>query len=185
MDTISEKTLCVMGNFDEGANTEFKKLFDRLARQGIELTAQKPHITFGIYDKLDAQKLQNWIEGIALRQSPIDLYFNHIGLFAQGICIAEPCANMELLQLHSQIHSRFDRDCIDSNCLFSLKSKSWVPHTTLAVLPPDRICSMLSSVMEVFKPINATITALSITEYAPLKYLKTYPLIPAAGKVRD
>ncbi|MGE4354103.1 MAG: 2'-5' RNA ligase family protein [Oscillospiraceae bacterium] len=177
MDTASEKTLCVMGLFDDNANDAFNRLFDRLAKHGIELTDQEPHLTFGIYNRLDADKLLSWISDIAKIQPAVDVYFNHIGLFVPGICIAEPCANSELLNLHRHIHLRFDQDCLSTNCLFSLKSKSWIPHTTLAVLPSDKVGHFIPAVLEEFVPFHATITALSITERAPLKYLQKFPLL--------
>lgn len=172
----STKTLCVMGLFDPEANLAFSGLGSRMAQHGVPGADQQPHLTFGIYDNLNREDLLNWVAQIAQTQKKLTLNFNHIGLFQQGICFAEPCANLELLCLHRILHAKYDQDCRDRNCLYSLKSKSWVPHTTLAVWSPEQISDFMPAVLESFRPIQATITQLAITESPPLRQICEFPL---------
>ncbi len=165
-----------MGLFDRNANDAFCDLYSKMAQRGFSMKQQEPHLTFGIYDHLDQKGLLDWVAEIARTQKKINVNFNHIGLFRQGICFAEPCANRELLELHQKIHSKYDQNCTDMNCLYSLKAKSWVPHVTLATMEPDQMGLFLPSVLALFQPIQATVMELEITEYAPLKSIQKYSL---------
>lgn len=171
------KTLCVMGLFDPEAGRAFETLCDALLQMGFPAVRQKPHLTFGIYNDLSRKKLADWVGAIARSQGKISVNFNHIGLFREGICFAEPCVNRELLDLHRRIHARYDRNCSDKNCLYSLKWKSWVPHVTLAVPEPAQLPRLIPVLLDLFHPIQATVTDLEITEYPPLKSICRYPLL--------
>lgn len=166
-----EKTLSVMGLFDEEANNLFAELSDKIAQKGFPVSGQLPHLTFGIYNDIHQEEFTNWVVSIAKVQNPVELQFNHIGFFEQGTCFVEPSSNIDLLNLHKCLHEKYDQDCIDKNCLFSLKAKSWVPHTTLAVLDRDRIADFIAIFLEDFRPIKATITKFMISEFPPFRSL--------------
>lgn len=173
---ISDKTLCIMGLFDQAAEEAFGALSVALSKRGFPAEEQTPHVTFGIYEGVDQEDFLDWVSHIASNQRQLDLNFSHIGIFTPGICVAEPCANLGLLQLHRNLHAKYDQDCSEKNCLFSLKAKSWVPHTTLAVSEPEQLAAILPVLMEIFKPIDATITKLMVTEYPPMKRVREFPL---------
>ncbi len=173
----AEKTLCIMGLFDRAATDAFLELRDLLARNGFETDDQPPHLTFGIYDSVDRDAFSSWIETSAARQKEIELAFHHIGVFRPGTVFAEPCVSMDLLDLHKRLHGRYDQACVAANCLYSLKAKSWVPHTTLlTVTSQSELCRAIPLLLDRFSPIQATITQLAITQFPPMKTLRTFPL---------
>lgn len=172
-----EKTLCIMGRFDKDADDAFCGLLAQLSKKGFPATDQEPHLTFGIYSGVEQNEFVNWVAHTARNQHKLTLNFNHIGIFQQGICFAEPCANLELLSLHRSLHAKYDQDCTDKDCLYSLKAKSWVPHTTLGVLETEQAKAILPLLFELFRPIRATITKLAVTEYPPLKNICEVPLV--------
>ena len=174
---MDSKTLCIMGLLDQDADHAFSDLYFKMSQRNIPIISQPPHLTFGIYDNVNQKDLLNWVAHIAHDQEELELNFNHIGLFQQGICFAEPCVSLELLHLHQRLHAKYDQNCDDKNCLYSVKEKGWVPHTTLAVLDSDQIGSVMPIILELFTPIQATIKSLVVTEYPPLKKIGEFPLI--------
>jgi 2'-5' RNA ligase len=172
----SEKTLCVMGLFDPVATNAFLELRRLLNQNGFEMDDQPPHLTFGIYDGIDLDAFTGWVSSVAARQLQVRLAFHHLGLFQSGTVFAEPCANENLLALHRQLHSKYDQACVASNCLYSLKYKSWVPHVTLFTAPQTELCCAMPLLLNRFSPIEATITQLVITEFPPMKIVETFPL---------
>lgn len=171
------KTLSIMGLFDREAGEAFDRLRLELRRRGVPVEDQEPHLTFGIYENIaDREAFINWVAHVALFQKRPTLNFNHIGLFPQGICFAEPCADRALLALHGSLHARYDQECSEKNCLYSLKAKSWVPHTTLGVWQPEQAGEYLPILLKAFRPIEATIVKLAVTEYPPVKLLREFPL---------
>lgn len=173
----SEKTLCIMGCFDPEANRAFYDFYQKLEQEGFPFENQPPHLTFGIYNNVNQDDLFYWVDQISRFQKKLVVNFNHLGLFQEGICFAEPCASLELLYLHRTLHAKFDQNCTDKNCLYSLKSKSWVPHTTLAVLEPEQLQKFVPIALTLFQPIQATIEKLVVTEYPPLKQIGEFPLL--------
>jgi hypothetical protein len=174
----SEKTLCIMGLFDQTANEAFLALRHLLAQHGFETDDQPPHLTFGIYDGIDRNAFSAWIAERVARQQQLRLSFHHIGIFQTGIVFAEPCANANLLDLHKRLHGKYDQACVATNCLYSLKYKSWVPHTTLLAAPQAELCRAIPLLLDHFPPIQATITHLAITEFPPMETIKTFSLQP-------
>ncbi len=171
------KTLSIMGLFDRKAGEDFDRLRRELGRRGVPVEDQEPHLTFGIYENItDREAFISWVAHAALFQKRLTLNFNHIGLFTQGICFAAPCADRALMALHGSLHARYDQECSDKNCLYSLKAKSWVPHTTLGVWQPERAGEYLPALLEAFRPFEATIEKLAVTEFPPMKLLREFPL---------
>ncbi len=171
-----EKTLCIMGLFDQAATDAFLELRHLLAQHGFETDDQPPHLTFGIYDGIDRNEFSNWISDNVSRQQQVQLAFHHIGVFQSGTVFAEPCASTSLLNLHKRLHGKYDQACVAANCLYSLKYKSWVPHTTLLTAPQSELCRAISLLLDRFSPIQATITQLALTEFPPMETIDTFSL---------
>lgn len=171
------KTLSIMGLFDREAAPAFSRLRAELKRRGVPVEDQEPHLTFGIYEGIeDREAFLGWVAQVALFQTKPRLNFDHVGLFPQGVCFAGPCASRALLALHGSLHARYDQKCSEKNCLYSLKANSWVPHVTLGVWEPERAGEYLPVLLETFRPVEATIEKLAVTEYPPMRTLREFPL---------
>ncbi len=158
------RTLCVMGTFDSKTNQEVFCMREQLKAQGICIDVYEPHITFGIYTALDETSLREWIGDIASEQKRIQLCFNYFGFFPDArLCFLAPCPSYDLLQLHSNIHKKYDACCMDAGCLYSLKQKSWAPHMTMASIEPGQAEKLLSLLRGAFSPFTAELTHLKIT----------------------
>ncbi|WMJ75713.1 MULTISPECIES: 2'-5' RNA ligase family protein [unclassified Sedimentibacter] len=158
------RTLCVMGTFDNQANQEVHRIKDKLKMHGIATDEYEPHITFGIYTELNDEDLLQWIDKIAKQQKSIKIHLNHFGFFTDArLCFLAPCSSWNLLELHSNIHKRYDECCTDKGCLFSLKQNSWTPHMSIASIDPGQEQKILSILWESFSPFTAEITSLKIT----------------------
>ena len=158
------RTLCVMGTFDDQANQEVYKIKEKLKEQGISVDAYEPHVTFGIYTELDEKSLLKWIGNIAAHHKKIQICFNHFGFFPDArLCFLAPCSSHSLLQLHSDIHDKYDNCCTDKGCLYSLKEKNWIPHMTIASVGHGQEEKLLSTLWENFLPFTAELTQLKIT----------------------
>lgn len=173
----SEKTLCIMGLFDQAAFDAFLRLRRLLTQNGFETDNQPPHLTFGIYDGIDEEEFSDWIAGMLAPQHAIPLVFHHIGVFQSGTVFAEPCASMDLLDLHRRLYAKYDRACLDANCLYSLKANRWVPHATLLTVPSQaELSRAIPVLLNGFSPIKATITRLAITRFPPMETVRVFPL---------
>jgi hypothetical protein len=191
------KTLSIMGLFDRKAGEDFDRLRRELGRRGVPVEDQEPHLTFGIYENItDREAFISWVAHAALFQKRLTLNFNHIGLFTQGICFAAPCAD-PLTPQHPTLHARYDQPTLVprylnppfwattqpppplfGKCNTKKKGggKSWVPHTTLGVWQPERAGEYLPALLEAFRPFEATIEKLAVTEFPPMKLLREFPL---------
>ena len=158
------RTLCVMGTFDRQANREVNRIKEKLKTQGISADAYEPHITFGIYTQLNEALLLPWIAAVAARRKSIQITFNHFGFFPDArLCFLAPCPTYSLLDLHSNIHEKYDACCVEKGCLFSLKQNNWVPHMTIASVEPGQEETLLRVLWESFSPVTAEITRLKVT----------------------
>ncbi|MFV0496772.1 MAG: 2'-5' RNA ligase family protein [Candidatus Fimivivens sp.] len=158
------KTLCVMGTFDEQTNQRIRQIKEKLKAQNISIDAYEPHITFGIYTHLDEISLFKWISKVVAQHKRFPLSFRHFGFFPDSqFCFLVPCANYNLLELHSNIHEQFDSCCTDKGCLYSLNQKSWSPHMTIASVEPEQVETLFSILSENFSPFTAELMQLKIT----------------------
>ena len=158
------RTLCVMGTFDSQSNQEVYRIKEILINQGISIDAYEPHITFGIYTDLDETELIKWIGQIAEQHKIFRLYFNHFGFFSDArLCFLAPCSSYDLLELHSDIHKKYDNCCTDKGCLYSLKQNNWIPHMTIASVDKGQEEKLLSILWNSFSPFTTELTQLKIT----------------------
>ncbi|KAF5052784.1 2'-5' RNA ligase superfamily protein [anaerobic digester metagenome] len=158
------RTLCVMGTFGNQFNEEIYRIEEKMKIQGITIDAYEPHISFGIYTKLNDADLLKWISTVALQHKRIQIYFNHFGFFPDSrLCFIAPCSNYNLLELHSDIHREYDTCCTDKGCLYSLQQKNWTPHMTIASVDPGQEQSLLSILWEGFSPLTGELTRLKVT----------------------
>ncbi len=158
------RTLCVMGTFDGETNREVARIKEKLKARGLIVDGYEPHITFGIYTELNQSGLLERIGAIAARQKRMQLCFNHFGFFPDArLCFLAPCPSYELLQLHADIHKKYDACCMDAGCLYSLMQKSWAPHMTVASVEAGQAEELLAVFRETFVPFTAELTHLKIT----------------------
>ncbi|WMJ85118.1 2'-5' RNA ligase family protein [Oscillospiraceae bacterium LTW-04] len=153
-----------MGTFDNQTNQKVYRIKEKLKAQGISIDAYEPHITFGIYTELDEISLFKWISKVVAQHKKIQISFNHFGFFPDArYCFLAPCSSYGLLELHSNIHEKFDNCCTDKGCLYSLKQKNWSPHMTIASIELGQTEKLLSILWESFSPFTAELTRLKIT----------------------
>jgi len=153
-----------MGTFDDKANREAARLKGILAARGILTDAYEPHITFGIYTEMDDGELLKWIGEVSAGQRSIQIILNHFGFFPDSrLCFLAPGITKGLMELHTEIHKKYDSFCTDRGCLYSAREDSWVPHMTIATIEPGQEEASLRALLEEFTPFTAEIIRLKIT----------------------
>ncbi|BCJ96033.1 hypothetical protein acsn021_36020 [Anaerocolumna cellulosilytica] len=170
------KFYCVMGLFDQKTNRHFKKLEDSLRQKGYEPAELPPHLTLGIYVGLDEKKLLTWVDEFSKKHEAPELYFNHIGVFGTNICYAAPRVDKKLLLFHEKLHEKYDDFSGDEGYLYSIRSKEWVPHATLAMGEPEIIKPLIPHLCEEFKPFTGKMTQLAVCEFTPMREIGFFDL---------
>ena len=122
--------------FDQRTDTAVRSLWQWLADEGIATymasSGSVPHVSLGVFDEADEERLTGVIRQLAATSPPLSLAFNEIeGFVSTGVLFLAPETSPELQSLH-------DRFCEllgpDLDTMWSLyKSDSWVPHCTLAM----------------------------------------------------
>jgi 2'-5' RNA ligase len=165
-----------MGLLDEESNQKFESFKDKLREAGFEPDDFPAHITLGIYVELEKEKMLAWIDEFSRTHQVLNVRYNHIGVFDTTVCFAAPRVDKALLTFHEEFHARYDADCGDTGCNFSLQLHNWVPHTTIAVGNADKIAKMLPDVCRYFEPINARMTSIQLCEFYPVQEVGRFSL---------
>ena len=172
-----EKTLCVMGTLDALAESRFEAIKAKIRASGCEVDDQPPHLTFGIYSGVGRAEMARFIGDVAKGLSKTQLFFGHVGVFPDSdVLFAAPSVTQELLDMHAKIHARYDDNCFDKDCLYSLRDNKWIPHITLAMPRDCQAQDVLAVILDGFTPFEGAITHIRITEQEPLVEVASFAL---------
>lgn len=160
----ADKILCVLAGYDAQTEAYLASLQQSLYDRGFSGTQTKDifmHITLGTFSPADEKMLIERMERAAADFSPIDVTFNHIGVFGGSkVLFVAPDPNVKLLSL---------KECFGS-------SDGWTPHTTMLIDEPETVFRAAPVVAEGFKAFRGRITSLNLYEFWPTRQILTIPL---------
>lgn len=158
-------SLCAMATLDEASTETIISLKKELCTQGVACDLVPPHITLGIYEDLQEERLLAWTRSFAKEQARLLISYSHIGFFASpasSVCFVAPVVNKELLALHQKYHQQLDEYCLKKGFYYSLHSNSWVPHCTLFMGEKQNVETTIPLLVQNFTPFSAWISGISV-----------------------
>ncbi len=152
-----DKILCVLAGYDPQTEKVLADLQQSLYDRGFVGTQTKDifmHITLGTFSPADEGMLIERMKAAANDFSPIDITFNHIGIFGGSrVLFAAPDSNAKLLALKERFGS----------------SDNWTPHTTMLIDEPEVIFRAVPIAAESFKAFRGRIESLNLYEFWPTR----------------
>lgn len=173
---MDQNALYVIGLFDDETNLALKKIDQMLLSAGIKTNEIPFHITFGGYVDIPVKDLVEWVGQFSENHSPLEVKFNHIGLFMEGYCFIAPKVNQELLDFHFDLHQNYDNCLAEVGYNFTLCSDNWVPHMTLINGPTAEILKTIALLLDQFKPFVGKITEMAVYDVTLLNECARFPL---------
>ena len=173
---MDQNALYVIGLFDDETNLALTKIDQMLLTAGIKTNNTPFHITFGGYVDVPLKDLADRVGQFSENHSPLEVNFNHIGLFMEGYCFIAPKVNQELLDFHFDLHQNYDTCLSEVGYNFTLCSDNWVPHLTLINGPTTEILQTIALLLEAFKPFIGRITEMAVYDATLFEEHARFPL---------
>ena len=130
-----------------------------------------PHITFAIYDDIQADRLCQALEHVFSGRPALRLLIDRIGFFEDPAFLlwAAPTETADLLTLHSAIHDQIERFL----CRPHYRPGTWVPHCTLAMeVRDDRRDDAVSFAAEPIDPVEVLFDTADCISFPPVQMIK-------------
>lgn len=170
--------LCILGQFDEETNQQFRVLDEALQKAGLKTLGsfqRTPwHLSLGVYHDLEPAELLAWTKACVGETEEITLRFNHIGLFP-GVVFIEPAFSWPLRLLFERLHEKYDDQC-GRYIATAKKYGLFTPHVSL-IFTDEELVKSIEILSSSFTPFYGKISELIIYEYV-LKDTKTFPVGP-------
>lgn len=142
-------------------------------------SANRPHFTLSIYPTFDPIKAKERLKEFALRQPPLPVSFQYIGVFPglEPNVYLGPVVTRALLEIHQRIHDCFDDLGTLPDFDFYL-SDSWIPHCGIATeMDPSHLLDAVKiATGQLVLPMDGQITEIGVIEFRPVKHLYWYQL---------
>lgn len=158
-----DKFLCVLGIYDGDTQQRLREHQDAILDMGFtgRQTMGIPfHVTLGTFGAGRRQELENKLSG--LRTGPVEVYFNHIGMFeGQQVLFLSPDVDPELLALKEAFNDE----------------KGWTAHTTMLIDGRENVMKAMELLGERFRRFTGRIERVELWEFFPARELMAKKLI--------
>lgn len=158
-----DKFLCVLGIYDGDTQQRLREHQDAILDMGLagRQTMGIPfHVTLGTFGAGRRQELENKLSG--LRTGPVEVYFNHIGMFeGQQVLFLSPDVDPELLALKEAFNDE----------------KGWTAHTTMLIDDRENVMKAMELLGERFRRFTGRIERVELWEFFPAEKLAEKILI--------
>ncbi len=159
---------CAIALLDDGAREKIISLQRALGRT----ENFSAHITLAVYDNIDEDVLVDWTKQIVKTHKPFSFFYSSIGLMYRCNVFANPNTTLQLLQLYTDFHQRYDELCVDYN---SMKNGQWLQHTSIHysydVKEAKRIFCLA---VDLFEPFKAEVVGIKVTKVLTSGYRDVY-----------
>lgn len=127
-----------------------------------------PHITFAIYDDVEASTLADVAHAIFAGRSALRVRFEAISSFSASPLIpwAKPADTTELEELHRSLHEQIEPQL----CHGHYRPQNWVPHCTLGTaVTDDNRDAALALVEQPLEPFEVLFDAVDCVTFPPVE----------------
>jgi hypothetical protein len=168
--------------FDEQTEVAIKSVWKELADSGVApylyQSANRPHLTLAIYDKLDLHPCEVRMHDMAVANPALPLVFNSLSIFTspRAAVFLAPLVDTAMLGLHEHVHQVFD-DIASGADEYYLPGK-WTPHCALALeLDKATAVKVIEIAMHMPLPLAGLVAEVGVIEARPVRQLFRFPLI--------
>ena len=165
--------------FDKDSEEKIYEMCRSFKRKGInsllDASDSKPHITLGIFNNFDMDKVEERIVQFSKSLSPFRLILGSIGTFPgkEGVLFLAPTVTNELLSIHDKFNNLFTE--YQNEMWKYYQPGYWVPHCTLAInLSRKELQTAMDCILDSYTPKCITINELGVVEFYPVKLIKSY-----------
>lgn len=152
-----EKILCPLGVYDQETQrklSEYQQAILDLGFTGRQTMGIPFHVTLGTFGPERREALDAALKG--LRQGPVDVWFNHIGMFeGQQVLFLSPDVDRELLELKEAFNDE----------------RGWTAHTTMLIDHRENVLQAARVLGEKFKRFTGRIERVELYEFFPAELL--------------
>jgi len=173
----------VIARFDEAANRNIVRLRRQMEEAGFDVPEWPPHITLAAYEDIDAGLLCDWTAGFAARQTArVEVGLHAVGLFPPGgphrdtvVLYLAPAHAKVLVDFYYAFHAKYEEYCTGIGWYNSISHGQPAIHSTIAVVPVERIQKAMELVMAGGVFGKAKIVALEVYTY-PMRLIRRFEL---------
>ncbi|WP_040949037.1 2'-5' RNA ligase family protein [Gorillibacterium massiliense] len=156
---MDKKILCVLAGYDDNTEQHLAAMQNKLYEKGFVGTHTKDlpqHITLGTLSVEKETELINLVIRVSQEIKPIDITFNHIGIFnGSNVLFVAPDPNSNLFKLKESFG----------------ESYNWTPHTTMLIDKPENIYAALPALAGNFKSFQGSIQNIHLYEFWPSRHI--------------
>jgi len=161
---MENKALYILAGYDDKTEEHLAGIQNRLYDQGFVGVHTKDlpqHITMGSFPVEMEEELKAKVKDTALSVQPIDVTFNHVGIFQGGkVLFIAPDQSREMLDLKEKFGSSYN----------------WTAHTTMLIDETEVLYKALPSVLDNFSAFEGKISYLHLYEFFPARHILTVKL---------
>ncbi|MCL2835039.1 MAG: hypothetical protein FWD78_17865 [Treponema sp.] len=163
-----DKKLFLLAELDDNSQSLLRNIEKSILQKGIIGTQTKNipyHITLSEYSMEKEGAILELLKKVKDEFKVFDISYSSLGLFGLRVLFANPDMNVELIRLY---------DFVKGNSLH--KDDPLSAHTTLLIDEPENIIKVLPDVAKSFTKISGKITAISLYEFFPERFIKRIDL---------
>lgn len=161
-----------------------RDVWKEVADKGLSIylheSANRPHITLGIFEDSDLTKAESVLALRSQEMKPFTLTFQQIGIFPspEKTVFWAPVVTKEFLDFHSSFYELFCKFSVQPDFDF-YKPGHWIPHCALAMnLQADSDVHQIVSLCQMLpNPHVAKVIEIGLIEIRPVKPLFSYPFL--------
>jgi 2'-5' RNA ligase len=159
--------------FDPSTESHIKrywKMLDDAGLPNLNQRAFRPHITLCIFDQIDCEDCECYINEISSEFILHSVTLDHLGIFNVGekVLFLGPTPNRRLLTMQGEVFETLSGFASKPWELYH--PNAWVPHCTLANdLDEDSLIKALEIAIKIELPIQAEISQIGIIEFDPIQ----------------
>lgn len=163
--------------FDPATETAIREVWRELADRGIApylyRSANRPHMTLGIYRGIDLPSVRYCLAHLAGARSPLPVSFPSFGIFpgSEPTIFLGPIVTQSLLDLHLAIDKVFS-NLVEYPDFDYYRPGHWVPHAALAT---EFDGAHLNEAMDICQklpiPLNGEVCEIGLVEMRPIRHL--------------
>jgi hypothetical protein len=169
--------MCFDGESDKKIMSIWEALVNNNLPSYMLEKMSKPHITLGIYDRMDIPEAGRLLSDFCGGHKKFSVFLAFIGTFIskENVIFVAPNMTNELGTIHENFHAIFSAH--NKSSWFYYLPSVWQPHCSMAIEVPDKdYMRSFEVIRKSFQPMQVTIESIGLVEYFPINVLHEYAL---------
>ncbi len=157
-----EKFLTVYAVYDDDTQKILKSYQDALLEKGYlssHSTDIPFHVTLGSFPTSMLKELVERMEQVSLNNNQFEIEISAVNNFGSRVLFVEPTPNESLLALQKHFDMSYPHNL------------PYHAHTTMLLSEENDVREAKSTLLDLFKPLKATIVAIEMGEFFPMRFI--------------